>query len=123
MPERRERWRRFATGGFSREELDAASGKMAWGIARIEQALGETRMLAGDEFSLADISILAIVHWIGEIEPELLDPKRAPHIDNWRKQVGARPAAQDVYQRKSDEFPPRPGKTSISGITSPWRYQ
>jgi glutathione S-transferase len=123
VPERRERWRKFAKGGFSQDERDNARDKMAWGIARIEQGLGETPMLAGDEFSLADISILAIVHRIGEIEPDMLDPERVPHIDKWRKQVGARPSAQEAYKQKNNAFPPRPGKKSISGITGPWRYQ
>ncbi len=122
VPDRRERWRKFAKGGFSRDELDAARAKMAWGIERIESALGETPMLAGDEFSLADISILAIVQRIGEIEPDLLDPKRVPHIDDWRKKVGARASAQEVYRQENNEFPPRPGKKTISGITGPWRY-
>jgi len=123
VPERRERWRKFAKGGFSQEERDCAHDKMAWGVARIEQALGETPMLAGDDFSLADISILAIVHRLGEIAPEMLDAERFPHIDRWRRQVTARPAAQAVYRAGNDEVPPRPKTKSISGITGPWRYQ
>ena len=123
VPERQERWRKFAKGGFSQDELGTTSRKMAWGIERIEHALSETPMLAGDEFSLADISILAIVHRIGEIEPDLLDPKRVPHIDTWRGQVGARPSALEAYRQKDNPFPPRPEKKSISGITGPWRYR
>ena len=123
VPERRDRWRKFAKGGFSADELDVAHAKMAWGIERVEGALGETPMLAGDDFSLADISILAIVHRIGEVAPELLDPERAPHTDRWRKQVGARPSAQEVYRPNGDETPPRPARKSISGITGPWRYR
>lgn len=122
VPDRRERWRKFAKGGFSQEERDAAHAKMAWGIGRIEDALTEAPMMAGEEFSLADISILAIVHRIGEIAPDLLDPNKVPHILKWRELVGGRPSAQETYAQQSDEFPPRPKTKSISGITGPWRY-
>lgn len=122
VPDRRERWRKFSKGGFSREDRDAAHAKMAWGIERIEQALTETKMLAGDDFSLADISILAIVQRIGEIAPDLLDADRVPHVLKWREQVAARPSARETYAQQSDEFPPRPKVKSISGITGPWRY-
>jgi glutathione S-transferase len=122
VPDRRERWHKFTKGGFSQEDRDAAHAKMAWGIVRIEHALGETRMLAGDGFSLADISILAIVQRIGEIAPDLLDPKQVPEILRWREEVDARPAARETYAQQSDEFPPRPKAKSLSGITGPWRY-
>jgi glutathione S-transferase len=122
VPDRRERWRKFAKGGFSQEDRDAAHAKLAWGVERIEQALGETEMLAGDAFSLADISILAIVQRIAEIEPELLNPDRVPRVLKWRDRVAARPSALETYAQQSDEFPPRPEAKSISGMTGPWRY-
>lgn len=122
VPERRDRWRKFAKGGFSEHELEVANEKMEWGIQRIERALGETTMLAGDEFSLADISIMAIVHRIREIKPEMVDPGRFPQVDRWWRAVSARPAAQATYSRDSDELPARPKTKSISGITGPWIY-
>lgn len=122
VPDRQERWRRFANEGFSQEELDAARRKIAWGIDRIEQALGQTAMLAGDDFSLADISVMAIVHRIREIMPDLLEPAKTPQIDKWWRQLMTRPAAQAVYADNSDEVPARPKTKSISGLTSHWPY-
>ena len=117
VPDRRERWRRFTHGGFAQEELDAADRKLAWGMDRIEQALTETKMLAGDAFSLADISIMAIVHRTRELKPEMITPAEYPRIDEWWGQVRARPAAEAVYTPASDEIPGRPKTKSISGIT------
>ena len=111
-----------ATQSSSGGSVSALLAKMAWGVTRIEQALSETRMLAGDEFSLADISILAIVQRISEIEPDLLDPTRVPHVLEWREHVTARPSALASYAQQSDEFPARPKANSISGLTGPWRY-
>ncbi len=122
VPDRRERWRHFANEGFSPEELEATELKMAWGVDRIEEALTETPMLAGDDFSLADISIMAIVHRIREIRPGLLEPGSHPNIDDWWQRIIARPAAQAIYIGDSDEAPARPRTKSISGLTSPWPY-
>ena len=57
---------------------------------RIEQRLAGTAFLAGDNYSLADISLLVVTDFAGWVE---IDPRASrPHLARWYDTVNLRPA-------------------------------
>ena len=59
---------------------------------RMEQRLSGHEYLAGNEFSIADISALSAVDFAGWIELDAL--AEGPSIRRWHAKVSARPSAQ-----------------------------
>lgn len=117
VPDRRERWRKFTKGGFSDEEMMAAEAKMSHGMERVEAALDGKDWLAGDMFSLAEISMIAIVNRVKEIRPSMVDDVTFPNTNAWRERIMARPTAPEIFFSGTPETPPRPKVKSISGLT------
>src|SRR5882724_4843171 len=118
VPEKRERWRLLTQGGYSGEQLQAALDNVIFIFARMEEELAKRGpWLAGATFSLGDISMLAIVHRIFELNPDRLDRATFPGLNGWWDRVMARPAAKYVYTDGLEETPRRPPTKSISGIT------
>ncbi len=116
VPERRERWRRMATGGYNKDEVQRSLDKCSFCMGRMEAALDPGPWLAGKDYSLADIHMLSIVHRFRELYPKLLDPKDYPRVTDWQARMMARPAVAWVYSSNTDEVPGRPPGKSISGI-------
>jgi glutathione S-transferase len=97
VPERRERWRRMVTGGYSMEEMQLSLDKCTHCMGRMEVALDSGPWLAGAEYSLADIHMLSIVHRYGELYPDLLDPNDYPRVTDWQSRMMDRPAVAWVF--------------------------
>jgi glutathione S-transferase len=70
VPEKRARWRTITHGQHSQEQLQAALDNVLFVFARME---AELPWLAGSKFSLAEISMAAIVHRVFELYPERID--------------------------------------------------
>lgn len=113
VPERRERWRRITHGGYSADEIEAAFARIGFALERMDAALADTAWLAGESYSLADISMLAIVHRVFELRPEIAD--RYQRTDQWYRRLMARPSVMGVY-RQSDEAPGRPDRFTVDGM-------
>ena len=72
--------------------VDRGRQRMEQFFDRIEQRLNESPYLAGDNYSLADISLLAVTDFAGWVR---IDPrKNRPALARWHKIVSARPSAQ-----------------------------
>jgi glutathione S-transferase len=118
VPEKRERWRILAEGGYSTEQLQAALESVMFVLGRMERELVERGpWLAAATFSLGDISMLAIVHRIFELYPDQLDRAAFPRLNDWWARAMARPAASYVYTAGLEETPSRPPAKSIAGMT------
>ena len=115
-PERRERMRRIAGGGFDRSEIEHAFERLGFVIGRAEAGLADGPWFAGETYSLADISMLAIVHRLIELRPGMLDRDRFSRIDDWCDRMMARPAVRQVYAAGTEETPPRPDRHTIAGM-------
>ncbi|NJM55446.1 MAG: glutathione S-transferase, partial [Verrucomicrobiae bacterium] len=73
----------------------------AWGEANkvkalaalelLDQQLATTRYLAGDEYSVADITALVIIDFMRPAR--ITRPAELIHIERWYKDVAARPSA------------------------------
>ena len=117
VPERRRRWTKLSTGGFTREEMDASLEKCRFCMDRMEEALDPGPWLCGEDYSLADIHMLSIVHRYRELYPELLTPETNPRVCKWLDDMMARPHVAWVYASGTEEVPGRPAGKSVKGIT------
>ena len=117
VPEKRDRWRVLTQGGYSDEQLTTALDNVLFVFGRMEKELSERGpWLAGNTFSLGDISMLAIVHRIFELYPDRLERKAFPRVNDWWDRAMQRPAAKYAYANGTDEVPSRPKTKTISGI-------
>jgi glutathione S-transferase len=118
VPDRRERWIRTTSGGYGDKELQAAYDKIDFVLGRFEDDLGDGTWIAGESYSLGDIAMLAIVHRVRELRPELLDPARRARTIAWHARMMERPAVPGVYTAGGPETPARPSGISIEGIAA-----
>jgi glutathione S-transferase len=117
MPERAERWRKAAMGGDDEHVLAAAAANLTFAIGRMEKDLAAGGpWIVGEDYSLADISLLSIVHRIRELRPDLAEPGDYPAVNDWFGCMNARPAVIEVYKADGLETPPRPKTKTISGL-------
>jgi glutathione S-transferase len=117
VPDKRERWRVLTVGGYSPEQLKTALDNVVFVFGRMEEELTQRGpWLAGPTYSLGDISMLAIVHRISELNPDKLDRKEFPRLMDWWDRSMARPPAKFAYANGTDEVPKRPPTKSVEGI-------
>jgi glutathione S-transferase len=117
VPEKRERWNVLAKGGYTADQLQAALDNVIFIFKRMQEELSARGpWLAGNSFSLGDISMVAIVHRIFELYPDRLNRADFPVLNDWWDRLMARPAAAYVYAEDTDEVPQRPEKKTIAGI-------
>ena len=116
MPDRRERWRRLSTGGYTEDEIRAALDIVDYTVAWLERELSQSAWIAGGEMSLADVYVLSNVHRIRELYPEKVEPERFPKVNAWRDRLMDRPAAAEAYAPGTAETPARPDGKSVEGI-------
>jgi glutathione S-transferase len=65
----------------------AQSGKM---LALMEERLAEARFLAGERFTMADLT--AFLGWAGLVGWRAIEPRPGPALGRWLGEVGARPS-------------------------------
>ena len=119
VPERRERWARLIQGGYTSVEVQSAVDHLLFVAGHMEDDLvSRGPWLAGETFSLGDISMLSIVNRIFALCPELVPVEAFPRLNDWFQRCLARPAARVVYVEATDETPPRPSRRSVDGITA-----
>lgn len=92
LPDQRKKWM-TARSGFSDADLQNASDKIDYALAKVEAQLGETAWLAGNSYTLADINFYS--HCGMMVERMFPDKDVAglyPRLIDWRERVTARPA-------------------------------
>jgi glutathione S-transferase len=94
-------------------DLQNASEKIDYALAKIERQLGETAWLAGETYTLADINFYAhcgaMVH---RMFPEKDVDAMYPRLAEWRERVTARPAVAEALK---SEDRTQPGLRTWSG--------
>lgn len=65
----------------------AQSSKM---LALMEERLGESRFLAGERFTMADLT--AFLGWAGLVGWRAIEPRPGPALGRWLGEVGTRPS-------------------------------
>ena len=104
VPERRERIRRIAYGGYSAEEESRAMDMTAFTFGQMEEALATSEWMVGD-YSLADISLFALTHRLGELDADIFDASRFPGVVDWHQRMLARPAVAQIMEPGTAETP------------------
>jgi len=91
--ERQEAWMRAARKPYTEEERAAARAKLVAILDRMEDTMQQTRWLAGNAYSIADIAVVPFVKRIDEeIAPDEMTKQRHPKVAAWWAAIQARPA-------------------------------
>ena len=117
VPEKRERWRLLAKGGYSAEQLQTALDNVLFMFGRMEEELasagrGSPAPPSRSATSTCSPSCTASSSFI-----RIASIARFPALNDWWDRVMARPAAKYVYTNGTEETPKRPATKSIAGIT------
>jgi glutathione S-transferase len=90
--EQREKWRTCARQGYTEAQLEEWRRQIRVSVARLEQQLQQTRWLAGDAYSLADVAVFAMVLLFPTRWPHVVNAADTPRLLEWHGRVSARPA-------------------------------
>lgn len=82
-------WFRHGTKESNAQALERYTRETNRLYGVIERRLGETRFIAGDDYSIADI---AMFPWLRTHEELGIDIDSYPHVKAWLEQIGARAA-------------------------------
>jgi glutathione S-transferase len=105
LPDQRKKWA-TARSGFSEADLANASDKIDYALAKVEKQLSETRWLAGDAYTLADINFFSHCGMMVErMFPEKNVAANCPRLVDWRERVTERPAVAEALEGEDRTAP------------------
>lgn len=107
VPEQQVKWRN-ARNGFPQAVLDEEMRKIGTSVRRLEERLGESEWLAGEEYTLADICNFAIANGMEKGFAELVNPSDTPNLIGWIGRINARPACRQMFAEVPRERLPQP---------------
>ena len=92
--EQRVKWR-TARSGFSEADLANATRKIEVAVDKAEQQLKQTKWIAGDMYTLADINFFSMCGLaVQRMFPEMQVEKRAPRLVDWVARMYERPGVK-----------------------------
>ena len=96
-PLRKAHYRRFGTDGFSKDQVDESSERLRQTVERIDAAIAkDSRWLAGNAISLADLCVLPTIVRMSDIDLENVWSD-LPNMTNWYARIRARPSFDKAY--------------------------
>jgi glutathione S-transferase/GST-like protein len=90
-PARRRTWELLMRDATPAEEIEESKRRVDQGLALLERMLAEYPYLAGPEFSLADIGVIATFYHLPVSRPDDVREELTPHLWSWLKRCHARP--------------------------------
>jgi glutathione S-transferase/GST-like protein len=93
-PERRRTWNLLMHDTTPVAELDESKRRVVEGLALLERMLVEYPYLAGPEFSLADIGVMATFYHLPVSRPEDVSYEQTPHLWGWLRRCHSRSGLQ-----------------------------
>ena len=105
IAEQKVKWRR-ARYGFPPELLEEEMGKIARSVARLEARLSQSKWLAGNEYTLADICNFAIANGMQMGFADMVNEKATPHLIEWIGRINERPACKKMFAENRREQVP-----------------
>ncbi|QNA84221.1 glutathione S-transferase family protein [Sphingomonas sp. So64.6b] len=112
VAEQRAKWRN-ARAGFPQATLEEEMRKIRVSVDRLEARLAESRWLAGDDYTLADICNFAIANGMQFGFADIVNTQATPNLVAWIERINARPAVQAMFAKSKTEMAPRePAETA-----------
>lgn len=96
LQEQRDKWATVASESFTPAQLEDSKRKLGVSIDRMEKILANSRWIAGDTYSLADVNSYSMVAGVPRMFPEIMNPEKTPRAWRWLNEMNARPAVQDA---------------------------
>jgi glutathione S-transferase len=96
LPLRKHFYRRMGRSGFSKSEVDASLERLRQTVERMEKSLGETKWLANDMFTLADISVMPTIVRMEDLGLSHIWSD-LPRVKDWYSRISKRPAFAQTY--------------------------
>ncbi|MFZ1989243.1 MAG: glutathione S-transferase family protein [Alphaproteobacteria bacterium] len=97
LKEQQDKWRIAAKQGYTKEQLDNWARQVQTSYQKIEAQLGETKFLAGDQFTLADVSVAAMSVGISKRPPtDDVNEKKYPRFFDWDRRISDRKGVKDA---------------------------
>ncbi|MCC6948992.1 MAG: glutathione S-transferase family protein [Bradyrhizobiaceae bacterium] len=93
----REKWETTRKGAFTEAQLNESRRKIRWMIARMEEALSDSKWLAGPEYSLADINTYPQIEGVTRLYKEFWNEKNAARSIEWLARMNERPAVKAAF--------------------------
>lgn len=105
LPLRKHFYQKMGRTGFSKEEVDAALDRLNQSLARMETSLADGPWLVGEQFTLADVSIMPTVVRMEDLGLAHMWADK-PRVSDWFKRLQARPAFGVTYMPGSRDLGP-----------------
>ena len=87
------------TDSYSDDQLDRARTCLRVVVRRIEDTLAESRWLAGETYSLADIALFPMAMSLQGLVPDLVSDVSTPHLLAWLQEIRNRDAVRGALDR------------------------
>ena len=97
LKERRIAWSKAIYNTFSEEELNESRRRSAVGIVALEKRLSESKWVAGDTYSLADINAFNLAYALPLVYTDKANDEKTPHMMRWLRAIYARPATKECW--------------------------
>ena len=97
LKEQQDKWRTAATQSFPQEQLDDCTRKVNESLKRIENALEESKWVAGPDYTLADISCFAMMAGMPMFYDQVLNDEKTPKCMDWHRRMMDRPAVKETF--------------------------
>jgi glutathione S-transferase len=96
LPLRKHFYRRMGRTGFSKSEVDASLERLRQTVERMQKSLGETKWLANDMFTLADVSVMPTIVRMEDLGLAHIWAD-LPRVKDWYSRIRTRPAFSGTY--------------------------
>ena len=100
--ERKERWEKMASGGYSEKDIAEAFVRMMDCLQKMDDGLDTGPWLAGEEYSLADIAMIPFIDRINNLRPDFVDGDKFPRLVDWYLRMRKRPAFDRAFAFRDD---------------------
>jgi glutathione S-transferase len=104
-PLRKHFYRQMGRDGFPKQDVDAALEMLRMTAERMQKALSATAWLSGDEFSLADISMMPNIVRMEDLGLAHLWAD-LPRVSDWYARLQSRPSFERTYSNGSRDIHP-----------------
>ena len=103
--ERRARWQAVIDTNESAQNAETFHERLSAPVKRIEEALGQSRWLAGDTYSIADIDAFAMLDPLPALSPEIVNERATPRVCEFLHRLHDRPAVRTALGRSRSGSP------------------